>query len=962
METFLHMVARDLYVKRGNNLGRTVIVFPNKRASLFFNECLASQSELPLWSPAYLSISELFGQLSPYKIGDPIRLVCELYKVFCQATGSEETLDEFYFWGELLIADFDDIDKNLVNASRLFSNLQDLKALMDKNDFLDKEQEESIRRFFRNFSIERHTQLKERFISIWDKLETIYKSFRTKLEEQGIAYEGMIYRQSIEHFDISLLPADCYVFVGFNVLNKVETDLFKHLQNAGRALFYWDYDITYTHIPHNSDLAYTHEAGEFILRNLAMFPNQLPESCFDKLQHPKQISFISAPTENAQARFLPQWYAGLDLNGTDEKENAVVLCNESLLLPVLHALPDSVKDINITMGFPLSQTPAYSLVRTWMELQTEGFRPSTGRYAYHAVLAMLRHPYVRKLSEAAEALESRLIQENRFFPQPSELGSGNFLKQVFAPCQDTADMLKTIAALLHQAASLYRNPDDTPAPLFESQLHQESLFKAFTLANRLLRLVEAGQLAGLQPATLCRLLDRLLTSASIPFHGEPAMGLQVMGVLETRNLDFRNLIVLSLNEGKLPKNEGESSFIPHNLRKAFGMTTVEHKNSIYAYYFYRLIQRAKNVTLLYNTSSDGLNRSEMSRFMRQLQVECRYPIALQYLDANQKPQTTLPMQVEKTPAMLERMRHTYDTRTGKGITLSPSALNAYLDCPISFYFRYVVRLGTPDEVSPDIDSAMFGTLFHRAAELAYGDLTRHGANIRKEDLEQLLKDDVRLEAYINRAFSEDFFHLPQGKTPEYNGIQLIHAKVIASYLKQLLRYDLRRAPFYMEGMEQRIKEDLDITTPAGTLSLRIGGIVDRMDSKDGTLYLIDYKTGGNPKTPTDIDQLFQPGDTRPAHVFQTFLYASILCRKQPLRVAPALFYIHRAAADTYSPVIKMGPARQRKPVDDFAPYEQEFREQLQALLCEIFSPDKPFTQTESTTRCAYCDFRKLCHR
>ena len=621
MKTFLQTVAQDLYSKIGSDLSRTAIVFPNKRASLFFNEYLAAESDRPLWSPAYVNISELFRQLSPLKSGDPIRLVCELYKVFCEETHSEEPLDDFYFWGELLISDFDDVDKNLVDANRLFCNLQDLKNIMDNYDFLDKEQEEAIQQFFQNFSIDKRTQLKEKFISLWDKLGDIYRHYRKNLSELGIAYEGMMYRHVIEGLDTGLLRYDRYVFVGFNVLNKVETRFFQLLQDAGKAMFYWDYDIFYTRLPHEQQPPYVHEAGEFILRNLKLFPNQLPETAFDALRHPKKVRFISAPTENAQARYLPEWVRTVmknDAETSKEKENAIVLCNETLLLPVLHSIPPGVENVNITMGFPLAQTPVYSYISALMELQTTGYRRDTGRYTYEAVLAILKHPYTRQLSAAADDLEQQLTKDNRFYPLPSELKKDAFLERVFTPQNGIASICRYLTELLREVAVVYRQEKDEN-DIF-NQLYRESLFKSYTLVNRLLNLIESDGLT-LQTDTLKRLMNRLLTSTNIPFHGEPAIGMQVMGVLETRNLDFRNLIMLSLNEGQLPKNGGDSSFIPYNLRKAFGMTTIEHKNSVYAYYFYRLIQRAENITLLYNTASDGLNRGEMSRFMLQFLVE-----------------------------------------------------------------------------------------------------------------------------------------------------------------------------------------------------------------------------------------------------------------------------------------------------------------------------------------------------
>ena len=962
MKTFLQLVAQDLHSKIGNDLSRVAIVFPNKRASLFFNEHLASQSDHPIWSPAYVSISELFQQLSDQKLGDPIQLVCELYKIFREETKSKESLDDFYFWGELLISDFDDVDKNLVDADKLFTNLQDLKNIMDDFDFLDKEQEDAIRQFFQNFSIEKHTKLKEKFISLWDKLGDIYRNYRSQLASLGIAYEGMLYRNVIEALDTNALRYDKYVFVGFNVLNKVETRFFSLLQEAGKALFYWDYDLFYTRLPQQR-----HEAGEFILRNLEKFPNELPETVFDCLRHPKKVRFISSPTENAQARYLPEWVRDTLLNKDlqekpcEEKENAVVLCNESLLLPVLHSIPSEVKSVNITMGFPLAQTPVYSFINAVVELQTTGYHSETGRYSYDTVQAVLKHPYTRQISLKAEPLERELTKTNRFYPLPTELKQDDFLSLLFTPRSGIRAICLYIIELLKEVSTLYRQESEQD-DIF-NQLYRESLFKSYTMVNRLLNLIENGELQ-IRIDTLKRLLSRILNAANIPFHGEPAIGMQVMGVLETRNLDFRNLIMLSLNEGQLPKSSGESSFIPYNLRKAFGMTTIEHKNAVYAYYFYRLIQRAENVTLVYNTSSDGLNRGEWSRFMLQFLVEWPHDISREFLEAGQSPQSSRDICIEKTPEILNRLRNTYNFESNpKAFALSPSALNAYLDCRLRFYYRYVAGLKTPDEVSAEIDSALFGTIFHRSAELAYGDLSANGKEIRKEDLERLLRDDVRLQGYVDRAFKEEFFHVDLNERPEYNGVQLINSKVIGSYLRQLLRNDLQYAPFSMVGMEKKVQEEVTVNTPESPIKIRIGGTIDRMDCKGDTLRIVDYKTGGSPKTPTNIEQLFTPAEGRPNYIFQTFLYAAIMSRQQSLKVAPALLYIHRAANENYSPVIEMGEPRKPKiPVNNFAFFEDEFRERLQTLLEEIFGNETPFTQTENTKVCEYCDFRALCKR
>lgn len=957
METFLKQVAHDLYNKTEGNFTKVAIVFPNKRASLFFNEYLAQESDRPIWSPTYVSISELFRQSSDLSIADPIKLVCDLYKVFQKATGNKETLDDFYFWGEMLIADFDDADKNMADTHALFSNLKDLNELMDNYDFLEEGQKEALSQFFHNFSINQVTELKQRFISMWNVLGDIYTEYKALLESQSIAYEGMLYRQVIEQLDVEALPYNKYIFVGFNVLNKVEHTLFKKLNEAGKAMFYWDYDTFYLNKT-------PHEAGEFIRRNLRDFPSELPASFFDNLNQPKEVTFIESPTENGQVRYLPQWIR--ENLTSQEKETAVVLCNEALLQPVLHALPDNVKHINITMGFPLSQTPAYSFVNALMELHTSGYNPNNGRYLFAEVISVLKHPYTRQLSPEAEKLEQNLTRDNRFYPLPSELKQDNVLELLFTPRRNNLDLCSMLSEALKEVAVIYQQQAASHSDAFD-QLYRESLFKTYTLVNRFHTLIESKEL-NVQAGTFQRLLTRVMSSSSIPFHGEPAIGMQVMGVLETRNLDFRHLIMLSVNEGQLPKAGDDSSFIPYNLRKAFGMTTIDHKIAVYAYYFYRLMQRAEKVTLVYNTATDGINRGELSRFMLQFLIEWGYLVLRKQLEAAQSPQDSTPIIIEKTPDVMERMKSVFDIRNNPKALISPSALNCYLDCPLKFYYKYVALLSAPDEVTADIDSAKFGSIFHYAAEHIYKDLTAHGKLISKENLETLLKDEVRLQTYVDNGFKELFFNLPQNEQPEYNGIQLINSAVIVKYIQQLLRNDLRYAPFTFVGSEQRIFENIEIYTPTGDIQSRIGGIIDRIDSKGESLRIVDYKTGGDADTPANVQSLFIPDKKRSNYVFQTFLYASIVCKKLREKndsrlVAPALLYIHRAASENYSPVIQMGePRKPKEPVDNFAQYEGDFRENLKTLLEDIFNPDISFTQTEIEDKCAYCDFRALCKK
>ena len=964
METFLKQVAYDLYDKTSGDLVRTAVVFPNKRAGLFFNEYLAQKAGRPIWSPAYVSISELFQQGSTMQTGDPVKLVCELYKVFRDVTGSKETLDDFYFWGELLISDFDDADKNLVDTDKLFSNLRDLNSMTDNETFLEEGQKEALSQFFRNFSMEQTTELKTRFTNLWNALGPIYTRFKKCLEEQNLAYEGMLYRHVLEHLNVGQLPYERYVFVGFNVLNKVEHALFSKLHQCGKALFYWDYDTFYLNRK-------PHEAGEFIRRNLRDFPSELPLECFDNLSSPKEITYIKSPTENGQTQYLPQWIR--EQLTELEKETAVVLCNEALLQPVLHALPENIRHVNITMGFPLSQTPAFSFIHALLQLHTSGYNPSNGRYLFDEVTSVLKHPYTRQVSTETVPLSEDLIRKNRFYPLPDELGRDEALKELFTPCKSNEEICRLITTALKRVANIYQTQAaDTAQTASETdkaydQLYREALFHAYTTVTRFYTLVETQDLIVSQ-STFARLLERVLSASNIPFHGEPAIGMQVMGVLETRNLDFRHLILLSVNEGQLPKAGSDASFIPYNLRKAFGMTTIDHKIAVYAYYFYRLLQRAEHVTLLYNTSSEGLNRGEMSRFMLQFLIEWEHEIQLKNLKAAQSPQDSEPICITKTPEIMKRMQDIFDVRVNEKALLSPSTLNCYLDCPLRFYYQYVARLSAPDEVNAEIDSAKFGSIFHYAAEHIYKDLTEANDTITGNDLETLLKDKNRLHQYVDNGFRELFFQIPQNERPEYNGLQLLNSEVIYRYLVQLLRIDKKHTPFHFVASEKHVDEEISVHTPKGTIKTRIGGIIDRLDQKDNTLRIVDYKTGGQASSPTNVASLFIPDKKRSNYVFQTFLYAAIVCNKLRLaerdtKVAPALLYIHQAAAEDYSPVITMGePRKKKEPVEDFSLYEDEFRTELNRLLEEIFNPDGKFEQTEIEEKCAYCDFKGLCKK
>ena len=911
MKSFLEYVAEDIISKYGTNLSRTAVVFPNKRASLFLNEHLARLSQgKPLWSPAYITISELFRQQSSFHVADPIKLVCDLYQSFRQFTGSEETLDKFFGWGQLLISDFDDIDKNMADADHVFANLRDIHELDDLS-YLTDEQRELLKHFFSHFTEEHETELKQRFLRLWSHFTDIYHDFNRRLTDQGLAYEGALYHSVVSLTNTtSSFPYDHYLFVGFNLLQKVEQQLFSELQKAGKARFYWDFDDYYMQ---------GHEAGHYIAQYLRHFPNELDSTADDiykNFQKPKDITYISAPTEHIQARYVSSWLNQQRI--AKGRHTAIVLCDEHLLPTVIHSLPDEVEKVNITTGYPLSQTPVASFIQCYYDMMLGGKTP-------RLVRAFRRHPYYRYLTDDSQPLL-------------------HLLRQIAASSATTPD------------DSSSDSPSAPSDPLF-----QESLFRAYTLVNRLNALQESGDLS-VSDTTMQRLVSQLIQQTSIPFHGEPAEGLQVMGVLETRNLDFDHVLLLSCNEGNMPKGVNDSSFIPHSIRQAYELTTVENKVSIYAYYFHRLLQRAQDVTILWNNATEDGQRGEMSRFMLQLMVESGQHIKQHSLQSGKIIARYTPQPIEKTPHVLSIMQSQWLTADS---LLSPSAINKYMRCPLQFYYRYIAGIKEPDQPDDEqeLDNRIFGNIFHEAADTLYHQLPQY---VTKEVLEQLLKSKATIERAVDDAFHQELPNAVKG------GLHLINREVIIRYLRQLIEIDKRLAPFTIIDLECDVERDLSLQTSAIS-HLKLGGRIDRLDQlSDGRIRVVDYKTGSHRLKPlASVEDIFVPAKIHDHsdYYFQTFVYADIVSRKQAdilhqtsdIRhhaVSPALLFIQHAGAPNYDPTLCFGKDK----ILDIAEHSARFNELLEQKVNEIFSSEIPFTPTTDLKICRSCPYLQMCRR
>ena len=956
MKSFLEYVAADLLQKYGTNLSRIAVVFPNKRAALFLNEHLARLADRPLWSPAYITISDLFRSHSQRQVADPIQLVCELHQCFTECTGIDETLDHFYGWGQLLLSDFDDLDKNMASAEHVFANLRDIHEY-DDTSYLSEEQRTILRQFFSNFSEEHNSELKRRFLQLWSHIFDIYQSFNDKLLAQGLAYEGALYREVAECEETDF-EYDTYLFIGFNMLQQVEQTLFRRMKKEGKARFYWDYDHYYLN---------SNEAGYFIAQYLSDFPNELDnheDAIYNNFTQKKTITYISAPTENIQARYISTWLRQ-ENRIADNRRTAVVLCNENLLQTAIHCIPTEVEKVNITTGYPLSQTPVTSFVNLLIALQTNGYVTETGHYRLRHVNLVLRHPYSHYLSTAVNSLYNELNSQKIYYPNVAQLSKDDGLTLLFSmehaisTQQFNSILLLWLMSVVRLTAKAISKDEVELSPLT-----QESLFRMYTLLNRLSNLVESGSL-NIDTITLQRLISQIVSATSIPFHGEPVEGIQMMGVLETRNIDFEHVLLLSCNEGNLPKGLSDTSFIPYSIRKAYGLTTIDHKVAIYAYYFHRLLQRASDITFVYNNSTNDGQRGEMSRFMLQMMVESGHQIHIQTLQAGQALIQRTLQPITKTDAVMQLLRKRFENNL-----LTPSAINRYIRCQLQFFYRYISGLIEPENDDEDnIDNRIFGNIFHLAAQLVYEKLMQKSRIIMANDIEYLLQTEVDIERAVDEAFKQALFQIKDTarKLPPLDGLQIINREVIIKYIRQLLEIDRRLTPFTILGLEKTVKMDYQIPIGDETFITTLGGMIDRLDSittSDGKeqIRVIDYKTGSRRlKALPDVDAIFAQESLKDHsdYYLQAFLYSYIVrLKSKDTAVSPALLFIQHAGSDDYDPKLCLG----RDPVNDIAVVSESYMKQLSSLICDIFNPTISFTPTDDKKRCATCPYAHLCGR
>ena len=959
MKGFLEEVAADLYARYGEGLSDRAVLFPSRRARLFFVDALGRIAGRPMWQPEWVTINDLTGEISGLHTGDRVRLITELYKVY--SAYHNEPFDKFYFWGDMLLTDFDTIDKYLIDAQMMFRNISEIKEIEADISNLTPAQLR-ILSFWSSFGEQADlSEEKRRFLAIWKTLGPIYRRFRERLSSLGIAYNGMVQRAAADRIrggGFAFPEPRRYVVAGFNALSECEKRLFGFLATAAETDFYWDYDSYYKDDPEQ-------EAGMFVRSNVAQFPPRT-ELRRDNMRGEKQIVSVAAVSNAVQCKYAAAILAGLARRRREEdpgiaagarpalgKETAVVLTDENLLLPLLYALPADIGRVNVTMGFPLRQSLAYTFVERLVELQNHRRRKGDGCTFYHAdVAGILAHPYVAECDAAlTRTMHEEIVRDRRISVDAAWLGRNELLKRIFTPAatwRELSDyMLDVVAAVARQP---YEGDDARQRVEFLAVIAEQ--------VTKLRNSLDECDI-DLTAEVYTSLLRRHLQTLRIPFEGEPLEGIQIMGILETRNLDFENVIILSMNDDNFPGNHmAQASFIPCNLRAAYELPTPEHHEGVYAYYFYRLIQRAKTVHMLYCSHADDKSTGEPSRYIYQLDYESGFDVRKVEVGVDVNLAETAPIEVPKDEGVMARLERFVDAQSPA--TLSPTAFFRYVACPLRFYFHSIARLEADDEISEEVDAPMFGTILHAAVQTLYARIA--GEAHPGETLRAMIRTGEVAQA-VEAAINENYLQDKHATAEDYSGNLLLVKDIVIRYLRGgVMPYDAAHDAFAVSGLEEPVAYPFRFRAGGRDLEMKFAGIADRIDTlDDGALRVVDYKTGAPHLEFDGVESLFTgTGKQRLSNILQTLLYAMMLHRSRGCDVEPALYYVRNMNRPGYSPQLddkQTGVKGAR-----YTLYRERFEELLRAQLAELYDTSVPFRQCEDADTCKYCDFNVICKR
>lgn len=1000
MTSFLRSIA-EAYTNHYNDLSNFCFVFPNKRSGSFFlkhlNDLIKGKVAL---SPKIMTISDFVAQTCKRDINNRLDLLFLLYKEYTKLIDKNIEFDKFRAWGDTILSDFNEVDMSCVNPDSLFKNIKDYKEI--QANYLTEQQQEIINDYFGNndpvnstqsfwnhFNTQNNSESKNRFLKIWETLAPLYHSLNNELESRSMTYTGGAYRLAYQNICENGKDAFSYskiIFIGFNVLSTIEYNIFSKLQNLNNnpdqdffADFYWDCTG-----PALSDK--NNNATKFILKNKEIFKSHFDISSSDTDSFPSKIEAFSCPSNSYQAKKIGEiLYTICEENSDINKltNTAVILPDEELLLPLLHSFPEKMPTANLTMGYPIKLTATASFAALLRKAYDRASSKNAETFFYFEdVKAILSHPYANVFldSKSIENIKKAIVQQHLFNISTSQLEDFSDQKTsiIFSNLSKNDSAQETIIFLdniFSHLLSLIEN--ESSKGIIRSKIEVDCIIAYREALARLSDSISTYDIK-MTRNTLLILTDRLLSTEKVTFEGEPLKGVQIMGILESRCLDFDNIIIPSMNERVFPRKMRTRSFIPNSLRQGYGMPTLHFQESIFAYYFYRMISRAKKVHLLFDSRTSGLKSGDHSRYISQLKH--LYPqsnIDIKSLNFEIKQRSSHPLNIDKTGAVAETLNKFLTSDSKK--YLSASSLKNYLICPLLFYFRNIENIDSDIEPSEFMDAITIGNIFHKIMQDLYTpdkNEVEHELNPGKaitcEFIDSILADENMLTLRIDRYINQEYSGKSSDSEPQGNA--MIFRKIILEYIKSTLLFDKSLTPFIYKGSEVKNKFQWQINPD---LKVNIIYIIDRLDiirvDDIDTLRIVDYKTGGDNTNIDTLNKIFD--DKNYSAIFQLLLYANLYAEHNNYTKAikPAIYKVQNFAKNEMSADITL----KESPINDYkniptnnkknantAPddFNREFVENIKHKIEEIFNPNLQFTQTTDSKRCEYCDFRQLCNR
>lgn len=975
-DNFLSQVAINLAEQYKVDLSNLNIIFTNKRAKIFFNEALYEYLKKPFFSPQYYTINDFVSKYSSLIEAEEIVLIYNLYEVYSEvyyrdkpSTIIRETFEEFYYWGMMLLKDFDDIDKNLANAEHVFKHIEDYKDIENGFDFLTFEQKSLLQKFFTSsFNFDSPTQIKDNFINVWNCLYDIYTLFKKRLRELGVGYSGMLYREVVEKLsEFERKENRVYCIVGFNVLNNVEKEIFTWLRNTYEARFYWDYDNYY--VGNNNQ-----EAGLFLRENIKNFPMPMDFkiNTDNIITNNQRIEIISCPNENSQTGYISKWIENLSAENREleQKDIAIILCNEDLLPSVLNALPPNIgtetTKVNITMGFSFQLTSLFTLIDNYLNYQTA--LAKTGSSKLKFLIPFIEHNYFK--GEYSSIIKE-LIDNNAIYLSDNEINSFKDISSLLNLKSNSIDLIHALKEIIKIVSEKNVDVEIETIHLAIEDVLAESLYRFSNVLNNLEDLFIDNRI-DIKGSLLYNTIRSALSGIIVPFEGDPINGVQIMGLLETRSLDFKHILFLSANDDFLPNANIDSSFIPFTIRKAYNLTTIERKIAVFAYYFYRLLQHSESVHFLYNSTSSDTKPKEMSRFIQQLRIETKKKITYSSISGGINPPKQKVINYKKENQHIEKV---FEKATNQ--FLSPTYINDYLNCELKFFFKNILKLSASQDFEEEMQDNVFGTIFHACAKLFYKEIIEKTKKneITKKDIENHSSEIRRI---VDEVFKIEFFKTQKRKNPkiEFNQLQTIKKEVLIKYLRKLIEIDKNYAPFRMISMEEPFRKSLKINGR----EINLGGYIDRIDLKiddngKTILRVLDYKTNNSFRKDVSFSQLFINDDEtkiRNDYVFQAFFYSWLITKNNDFQklipkfnsyiIKPEILYIKLSTIENQvNDICLLNDDKGRLLVDDFSIFYDSFEENLISCLSEILSTDEGSVYNQNMTNCDYCDFNPICY-